>query len=77
MEISCRIFPLFEQNGELKNDLRAVHICPLAAGNIKLEEYDREFIENTKKVFNVLKKFKVTKKYLAETQKIIDQYKII
>ena len=74
--LSCRIFPLFEQNGELKNDLRAVHICPLAAGNIKLEEYDREFIENTKKVFNVLKKFKVTKKYLAETQKIIDEYKI-
>ena len=28
--LSCRIFPLFKIDGELKNDPRAVHVCPLA-----------------------------------------------
>ncbi len=74
--LSCRIFPLFKCDGGLKNDLRAVHICPLAAGNITLEEYDHKFVENTKKVFNILSKFKVTKKYIEETQKIIKEFEI-
>lgn len=74
--LSCRIFPLFKCGGELKNDLRAVHICPLAAGNITLEEYDRTFVENTRKVFNVLNKFGVIREYVAETNKIIDEFKV-
>lgn len=75
--LSCRIFPLFKHYGELKNDLRAVHICPLAAGNITLGEYDKTFVKNTKKVFNILSKFKITKKYIEETQKIIDEFDIL
>lgn len=74
--LSCRIFPLFKQDDELKNDLRAVHICPLAAGNITLEEYDRTFVENTKRVFNILGKFKITKEYIVETQKIMEEFKV-
>ena len=74
--LSCRIFPLFKIDGELKNDLRAVHVCPLAKGNITLEEYDQTFVENTKKVFNILEKFTTTREYVAETQKIIDEFKI-
>ncbi len=74
--LSCRIFPLFQLDGELKNDPRAVHICPLSAGNITLDEYDGEFVENTKKVFNILNKFSITKDYVKETQKIIDEFKI-
>lgn len=74
--LSCRIFPLFKIDGELKNDPRAVHVCPLAKGNITLEEYDMTFVENTKKVFNILEKFTTTKDYIAETQKIIDEFKI-
>ena len=74
--MSCRIFPLFKIDGELKNDPRAVHVCPLAKGNITLEEYDMTFVENTKKVFNILEKFTTTKDYIAETQKIIDEFKI-
>ena len=34
------------------------------------------FVENTKKVFNILEKFTTTKDYVAETQKIIDEFKI-
>ena len=75
--LSCRIFPLFETDGKLKNDLRAVHICPLAAGNITLDEYDWEFVENTKKVFNILNKFGITKEYVEETNKIINEFKIL
>lgn len=74
--LSCRIFPLFKCDGKLKNDFRAVHICPLAAGNITLEEYDKTFVENTTKVFNILSKFGIMKKYIAETEKIIDEFKI-
>ena len=40
--LSCRIFPLFKIDGELKNDLRAVHICPLAKGNLFLSAEDRD-----------------------------------
>lgn len=74
--LSCRIFPLFKCDGVLQNDPRAVHICPLAKGNITLEEYDSKFVENTKKVFNVLDKFSITKEYLTDTNKIIDEFKI-
>ena len=74
--LSCRIFPLFKCGGELKNDLRALHICPLAKGNITLEEYDGTFVANTKKVFNILDKFAVTREYIAETEKIIEDFKL-
>ena len=74
--LSCRIFPLFKYDGVLKNDLRAVHICPLAAGNITLEEYDGKFVQNTQKVFNILNKFEITREYIRETEKIINEYKI-
>lgn len=75
--LSCRIFPLFQCDGVLKNDLRAVHICPLAAGKITLDEYDYTFVENTRKVFNILNKFGITKEYIEETQKIIDEFNIL
>lgn len=74
--LSCRIFPLFQCGEVLKNDYRAAHICPLAAGRITLDEYEPAFVENTRKVFNVLNKFGITREYIAETQKIIDEFKI-
>ena len=74
--LSCRIFPLFKCDGVLKNDPRAVHICPLAKGNITLDEYDEEFVENLRKVFNILDKFGITREYIAETNKIIEEFKI-
>lgn len=72
--LSCRIFPLFVySNGELTADGRAKHVCPLDAAKIGIEEYDREFTENVKKVFNILRKFNVTAAYLKETEKIISE----
>lgn len=74
--LSCRIFPLFKYGDKtLGADLRAKHICPLAAANLKNKEYSPEFIKNVSKVFNVLYKFKLTAEYLNETQKLIYEQK--
>ncbi len=75
--LSCRIFPLFECHGVLQNDLRAIHICPLAKGRITLDEYDSLFVENTEKVFNILNKFAITKEYIEKTNEIIDEFKVL
>lgn len=73
--LSCRIFPLFSsERKHLCADKRASHLCPLVAGKIQLDEYNPEFIENVTKVFNILQKFKITREYIRETQKIIDEY---
>ena len=72
--VSCRIFPLFYSDNGLICDKRANALCPLVYGKIDLSEYNPEFIRNLKKVFNILNKFKTTKKYIKETEKIIDEY---
>lgn len=69
--LSCRIFPLFYIGNELKPDMRANSLCPLVYGKIELSEYSPEFVSNLKKVFNILNKFNVTKKYIKETEKLI------
>ena len=70
--LSCRIFPLFKyKDGKVRADLRAKHICPLAAANLKADEYNPRFIKNISRVFNILRKFKVTSTYLDKTEKLI------
>ncbi len=70
--LSCRIFPLFYNNAVV-TDKRAKAICPLAKA-IPLDEYNQKFVRNVKKVFNVLNKFKLTREYVMETQKLIDDF---
>ena len=76
--LSCRIFPLFLSEEKLIcTDLRASHICPLAAAKIDFNEYNPEFINNVTRVFNILMKFKTTRRYISDTQKIIEEYEEI
>lgn len=73
--LSCRIFPLFSNEMcQICADKRASHLCPLVAGKIQLEEYNPLFVENVTKVFRILQKFKITRDYIKETQKIINEY---
>lgn len=75
--LSCRIFPVFCIDNELKSDIRANSLCPLVYGQISLSEYNPDFIFNLKKVFNILNKFSITKKYIKETEKLISEYKFL
>ena len=70
-----------KQNVQIKNN----HIlCDKCGANVKIGEgYCKnckhilcEEIFINKKVFNILEKFTTTKDYIAETQKIIDEFKI-
>lgn len=72
--LSCRIFPLFYVDGEVKGDIRGKGLCPLITGQFPLEQYNPEFIVAVKKVFNILNKFRTTKLYIKETEKIIDEF---
>lgn len=74
--LSCRIFPLFKLNGKISIDTRAKKICPLARA-IQLDEYNPEFVKNVKKVFNILNKFSETKRYILETEKIINEFNFL
>ena len=74
--LSCRIFPLFvDSNNKITKDIRAKAVCPLIKADIPSSQYDPLFLDAVQRVFNVLNRFKVTKEYIAETRKIIEEYK--
>ncbi len=73
--LSCRIFPLFvDEHNKITKDLRAKAVCPLIKADIPFDQYDPLFLDRAKRVFNVLNRFKVTKEYITETRKIIEEY---
>ncbi len=73
--LSCRIFPLFtNKHNKLVYDKRGKGLCPLVTAKIPFTQFDPDFIGNVKRVFNALDKFSLTRSYVKETQKIIDEY---
>ena len=73
--LSCRIFPLFiDKEGNLVHDVRGKWLCPLVTAKIEFETFDKRFIKNVKKVFEKLSENEITRKYIEETQKIIEEF---
>lgn len=72
--LSCRIFPLFAGQNGLVHDIRGKGLCPLVTATIPFSQFNPRFIKNVTRAFNVLDKFRVTKAYVRETQKIIDSF---
>ncbi len=76
--MACRIFPLtpyINMDGKLEIiiDPRAKSVCPLAYG-IGIEDYDKKFVKNVKRTFNVLSKNKDVYAFLKEYSKMLDEY---
>jgi len=73
--LSCRIFPLFvDKDNNLVMDVRAKGLCPLVTATIPFEQYNPQFIHNVKRVFKILNNNKITREYVDETRKLIDEY---
>lgn len=76
--LACRIFPLtpyLDKNGRLEIiiDPRARAVCPLAYG-VKMDFYDKKFVKNVKRTFNVLSKNKEIYAFLNVYSRMLDEY---
>jgi len=76
--LACRIFPLtpiLNENKELKIivDPRAKSICPLSR-NLKLSDYNPEFVKNVKKAFSVLLTNKEFYSFMTAYSEYISEY---
>lgn len=77
--LACRIFPLTPYVGsdgrlEIIIDPRAKSVCPLST-ELKLEQFDKKFINNIKKTFILLMKNAEIKEYMNKYSEYIDEYK--
>lgn len=77
--LACRIFPLTPYTGKdgklrIIIDPRAKSVCPLSH-ELKLEEFDRKFLQNIKKSFILLMKNAEIKEYMNKYSEYIDEYK--
>ena len=76
--LACRIFPLtpyIDENKKLNIiiDPRAKSICPLAY-DIDISYFDRKFVKNVKRTFNVLSKNKEIYAFLDTYSRQLDEY---
>lgn len=75
--LSCRIFPIIpyikSDNFSLIFDPRAKSLCPLTSLS-DINELEKVFIKKTKKVINLLMKFKETRLFLESLCDILDDY---
>lgn len=76
--LACRIFPLtpyLDKNNKLDIiiDPRAKAVCPLTY-DIDITYFDRKFIKNVKRTFNVLSKNKEIYAFLDTYSRQIDEY---
>ena len=76
--LACRIFPLtpyVTKSGKIDIivDPRAKSMCPLS-NELKLEQYDRTFLKNIKRTFNILAKNKEVYAFLREYSLYINDF---
>ena len=77
--LSCRIFPLtpyINKRGKLEiiTDPRAKGVCPLARA-LYLEDYDRQFIKNLKRTFNLLLKNGKFREFMTVYSDYLDTFR--
>ena len=76
--LACRIFPLtpyVTKSGQIDIivDPRAKSLCPLSY-ELELSQYDRTFLKNIKRSFNILAKNKEVYAFLYEYSLYLDDY---